>query len=74
MGGDFVFSRKPNPAFLAFDTFDSALVESDLKNTLNICRAQGTPVEFILKDVSTVRYQPQRLWQWAETARRLVEE
>jgi hypothetical protein len=25
-------------------------------------------VEFIMKDISTVRYEPQRLWEWARIA------
>jgi len=29
-------------------------------------------VELILKDISTVHYEPKRLWQWAEIARRLT--
>ena len=29
--------------------------------------------EIILKDISTVCYQPQRLWEWAENAMKLVE-
>ena len=28
----------------------------------------GCHVELIMKDISTVRYQPQRLWEWAEIA------
>jgi len=28
----------------------------------------GCPLELILKDISTVLYEPQRLWQWADTA------
>jgi hypothetical protein len=31
-------------------------------------------VEVILKDISTVRYQPQRLWEWERMAMRIVEE
>ena len=31
--------------------------------------AHGTcHVELIMKDISTVRYQPQRLWEWAAIA------
>ena len=73
-GKDFVFSRKPNPAFLAMSIWDTEIVENDLRETLDICKRYGCPVEFILKDVSTVRYQPQRLWQWAEIASRVVYE
>jgi len=73
LGQDFVFSRKPSPAFLAVDDWNPAAVEADLRRTLEACARYGCPVELILKDISTVRYQPQRLWEWAEVARRVVE-
>jgi hypothetical protein len=72
IGRDFVFSRKPSPAFLAVDTFDGDAVAADLTETLQACARNNTPVELILKDISTVRYEPQRLWQWAEIATRLA--
>ena len=72
IGGDFVFSRKPSPALLAGDTWSAEAVERDLRETLVACRRHGCPVEFILKDISTVRYAPQRLWEWAEIAMRVV--
>jgi len=31
-------------------------------------------LELILKDINTIRYQPQRLWEWAAIARQVVEE
>jgi hypothetical protein len=72
IGRDFVFSRKPNPAFLAVDTWDPVAVERDLQDTLDRCARHGCPVELILKDISTVRYEPWRLWDWADAAMRLV--
>jgi len=72
LGRDFVFSRKPNPAFLAWDVWKPEAVEHDLRDTHEKCNRYGCPVEFILKDISTVRYQPQRLWEWAEMAMRVV--
>jgi hypothetical protein len=74
IGGDFVFSRKPSPAFLARDPWDPVAVEADLRETLEACARHGCPVELILKDISTVRYEPQRLWEWAEVAMRVVQE
>lgn len=68
IGRDFVFSRKPNPAFLASDHFDAELVRKDLVASREICRCYGCNLEFILKDISTVRYQPQRLFEWARIA------
>jgi len=72
IGGDFVFSRKPSPALLASETWEPDSVEKDLRDTLERCARHGCPLEFILKDISTVRYQPQRLWEWADIAMRLV--
>jgi hypothetical protein len=71
VGRDFVFSRKPNPAIFAEDTFNEARARADLTEVLDV--AGGCNVELIMKDISTVRYQPQRLWRWAEIAREVVE-
>jgi hypothetical protein len=72
IGRDFVFSRKPSPALVATDVFDPEPVRADLQETYDACARYGTPVEFILKDISTVRYEPQRLWQWADVAMEVV--
>jgi hypothetical protein len=72
IGRDFVFSRKPSPALVAGDSWDPHQVECDLRETVDACARHGCPVELILKDISTVCYQPERLWEWAEVARRVV--
>jgi len=74
IGRDFVFSRKPSPALLARDPWDPSRVEADLRETLEACARHGCPVELILKDISTVCYEPQRLWEWADVAKRVVEQ
>jgi hypothetical protein len=74
IGRDFVFSRKPSPALLAGGTWEPSRVEADLRETLAACARHGCPVELILKDISTVCYQPQRLWEWADIAKRVVEQ
>ncbi len=72
VGSDFVFSRKPNPAMVAMDTWVPELAEKDFLEVLAATRANGCPVEFTLKDISTVRNDPRRLWEWAEIAARMV--
>ncbi len=72
MGGDFVLSRKPNPALLAMDGWEPEAVEKELRAAIEACRSNGTPVELILKDVSTIRYDARRLWEWVDTAMRVV--
>jgi len=72
VGRRYVISRKPNPAILAADGWDLARVRRDLDEELAIMA--GCPVEIILKDISTVRYRPQRLWEWARMAHEAVRE
>ncbi|GHU59420.1 hypothetical protein FACS189444_4680 [Spirochaetia bacterium] len=66
--GDYVFSNKPNPAFVAATSFDDALIRKDLAETRDICKRHGCPLEFIFKDISTVRNEPERLKKWAAIA------
>ncbi|HOX04838.1 MAG TPA: hypothetical protein PK280_00440 [Planctomycetota bacterium] len=68
IGRDYVFSRKPNPAFMATDTFHPDQVRADLVATRDICRRHGCSLEFILKDISTIRYEPERLAEWGRIA------
>jgi hypothetical protein len=71
IGGDYVMSRKPTPAIFAEDAWNPARARKDLTDFLD--QARGCHVELIMKDISTVRYQPQRLWEWAAIAREVVD-
>jgi len=73
IAGNYVFSRKPNPAFLATDAFNPDMVRADLQTTRSICDRHGCSLEFILKDISTVRYRPERLSEWARIAMEVAE-
>ena len=68
IGSDFAYSRKPSPAMLAMSSFDPQAVREDLLATRNACEKNHCPLEYILKDISTVRYEPERLFQWANIA------
>lgn len=72
VGADYVFSYKPNPAHLAMECWDPALVRDTLRDVLH--KTRGNRVELILKDITTVRNEPRRLWEWAETAAAVAEE
>ena len=63
-----IMSNKPTPALLAGDGFDEEAVRRDLRRTIDAARKNGKALEMILKDISTVRYQPQRLWRFSEIA------
>lgn len=69
--GKYVFSLKPNPAYLAEDTWRPELARKELETKLDIMR--GCPVEIIMKDISTLRYEPKRLWEWAKIASETAE-
>jgi len=66
VGRDYVFSWKPNPAFLAEDAWRPDAVRADMDRAMRVLK--GLHVEIILKDISMVRYQPRRLWEWVEIA------
>ncbi len=72
IGNHYVYSRKPNPAFLAGEVFHPDQIRNDLKATVKVCEKYGCPLEFILKDISTVGYCPERLAQWAGIAMQVV--
>jgi hypothetical protein len=73
IGKDFVFSFKPNPAYLATSVFDEELVRKDLVQTMEICKKNNSPLEIILKDLSTVNHDPTRLWKWVKIAMEVVQ-
>jgi len=72
IGGKYVLSIKPNPAILATDRFNEDLARQELRAALD--PARGCSVEVIMKDISTVRYDPRRLWRWCEIAMEVVRE
>jgi hypothetical protein len=67
IGHDYVISRKPSPAILATDTWHPDQARRQIREFLDLSRGK-CHIELIMKDISTVRYQPQRLWDWARIA------
>jgi hypothetical protein len=74
MGDRYVYSCKPNPAVLATDRWDPAYARKALYEVLEKPCKSGCIVEVILKDISTLRYEPKRLWEWADIAMDVVQE
>jgi hypothetical protein len=73
VGADYILSRKPSPAVLAGDVWHPEWAREDMRSFLEKAD-RHCPVELIMKDISTVRYQPQRLWEWATIAMEVAEE
>lgn len=65
---EYIMSNKPNPSYLAGSTFDEEVVRKDLRRTIAAAKANGLGLEFLMKDISTIRNDPQRLWRWSEIA------
>ncbi len=73
IGGDYVFSYKPTPAIFVDEAWNPDKARAYLADVLSMAR--GTcHVEVIMKDISTVRYRPQNLWDWARIAMEVVEQ
>jgi hypothetical protein len=71
LGADYVASVKPNPAIFATDAWNPLEAQKNLVNAIEA--GEGvTPIEFIMKDISTVQYHPQRLWKWSQIAMEVV--
>jgi len=67
IGRDYVISHKPSPAILAESAWDADQARRNIRGFLD--RTGGDcHVELIMKDISTVRYNPKNLWSWAAIA------
>jgi len=66
--GDYVLSIKVNPEILARDAWHPELAREEIETKMKIAKAHHCQAEVIMKDISTVRYEPQRLWEWAKIA------
>ncbi len=65
--GDYVLSFKPTPAIFVEEAWSPGKARQCLKSVLDQARGVSH-VEVIMKDISTVRYKPQRLWDWERVA------
>jgi len=72
MRGRYVISYKPNPAIFAEYEWDLARAKADIQEALT--KMEGCCVEIIAKDISTVRHEPQRLWEWSKMASEVTED
>ena len=72
VGPDYVISQKPSPAVFAGPDWQRETARADIREVLE--KAEGKcHIEFIMKDISTVRHDPQRLWEWSQIAMEEVE-
>ena len=67
MGKDYVLSLKPNPAFIAAGVSEQE-IRKQIEAAVRACKRSGSPLEIILKDVSTVSYKLESLDHWNRIA------
>jgi hypothetical protein len=70
VGDRYVLSIKPNPAIFASEHWDLESSRQSLRQSME--KTRGCVKEIIMKDISTVRYEPQRLWEWSRMAMEVV--
>ncbi|MEG1814072.1 MAG: hypothetical protein RR337_12345 [Clostridia bacterium] len=63
-----VLCRKPNPTYLSAAGSCWEESERELRETLAAAKRNHCAVEFVLKDLSSLGYQPQRLFEWEKRA------
>ena len=68
IAGDYVFSCKSNPAFICGGSFDEENIRKQLATAKEACRRTNTPLEIILKDVSSLMGHPDYLGRWEKIA------
>ena len=73
LGTKLVLSAKPNPAYLADTSMDDNVVRRELEEYCTLAKAYGLSLEFLLKDVSTIKKDPARLTRWADIAMQVVQ-
>lgn len=73
IGGNYVLSRKPNPANVAIET-DPEVIRREIEQTAKICLKYGCPCDIVLKDISTVSGRPQNLILWTEVASEVLDQ
>ena len=74
LGDKYIFNWKPNPTWLATEAVDWDGVEADIRETIDIARANSTPLDMIMKSTETFRNEPERVSRWVKIALRLAQE
>lgn len=70
LGKNYVYCRKPSPAFLSGKNPDWDSAKKDIERTIACTRNQ--PVEFVVRDVYDVNGDIGRLAKWVEMTKRIV--
>lgn len=67
LNSEYVLSFKPSPAIFAGDDWHPERAREDIRKALDLADGK-CHIEIIMKDISTVSYKPERLWEWSQIA------
>jgi hypothetical protein len=68
LGGNYIFSWKPNPSQLV-GQFDDDAIRDCIRHTVQTASRNGCVLEMILKDTHTCEQRPERFDRWTQIAR-----
>lgn len=71
LGDKYLFSCKPNPAYLAIPQMDEAFIRQELRSLVR--RTRGCRLEIIMKDNNTLGGNPENAFNWVRIAREEAE-
>ncbi|MBM3702164.1 MAG: hypothetical protein FJW63_04085 [Actinobacteria bacterium] len=69
---NYVYVWKPNPSYLAMETFDEEFIRTKLREGFSVTK--DNIVEIVLKDTITIRNEPERITKWVNIAKKIIEE
>jgi hypothetical protein len=72
IGRDYVYSRKPTPAYISGPDPDWELVERDMRDTFAATRANHCNLEICFRDIYTVNGDNDRLARWVKMTRAMM--
>jgi hypothetical protein len=72
MGKDYVLSLKSNPAFIASGVNEQEII-AQIKKAIAACQRNGSSLEIILKDVSTVSSRLESLDHWNKLVMEMIQ-
>jgi len=72
IGTEYILSYRPSPSDMVGYGFDPDRIRRIMRRDLDACRE--CHVDITLKDVETVEFDTERVRQWVEITRELIEE
>ena len=72
LGKEYIYWAKPSPTILLENCWDPKAALADVQDIYDVCKRHNTPLEYDMKDVSTLNNRPQTIWEWAKMMREFV--